>query len=157
MKSRVSRRCNQVQEIAETPSMLKLGGELRQHLHFIAQVDCSTFYILCVPLQLCVRTSNKQETSRPMTSKWRHDDVIGRNSTAPHKGQRRGGLMFSLICACVNDWINNPDSGHFRRNRAHNDATATGTWSSFMAVLVRICECVVCSFPSSNADNGFHM
>ena len=24
---------------------------------------------------------------------------------SPHKGQWRGALMFSLICACMNDWV----------------------------------------------------
>ena len=26
---------------------------------------------------------------------------------SPHKGQRRGALMFSLICAWINGWVNN--------------------------------------------------
>ena len=38
-----------------------------------------------------------------------------------HKGQRRGTLMFSLICAWTNDWANNWDTGYLRRHRAHYD------------------------------------
>ena len=30
---------------------------------------------------------------------------------SPHKGQWRGALMFSLICACINGWVNNWDAG----------------------------------------------
>ena len=41
----------------------------------------------------------------------------------PHKGQWRGALMFSLICAWANDWVNNRDAGDLRRHRAHYDVT----------------------------------
>ena len=41
--------------------------------------------------------------------------------TPPHKGQWRGALMFSLICAWINDCINNGEAGDFRRYRAHYD------------------------------------
>ena len=37
----------------------------------------------------------------------------------PHRGQCRGALMFSLICAWTNGWANNRDAGDLRRNRAH--------------------------------------
>ena len=39
----------------------------------------------------------------------------------PHKGQWRGALMFSLICAWTNGWVNNRDAGDRRRHRGHND------------------------------------
>ena len=39
----------------------------------------------------------------------------------PHKGQWRGALMFSLICAWINGWVNTRGAGDFRRHRAHND------------------------------------
>ena len=38
-----------------------------------------------------------------------------------HKGQWRGTLMFSLICAWINGWVNNREAGDLRRNRAHYD------------------------------------
>ena len=40
---------------------------------------------------------------------------------SPHKGQWRGALMFSLICAWINDWVNNREAGDLRRDRAHYD------------------------------------
>ena len=40
---------------------------------------------------------------------------------SPHKGQRRGALMFSLICAWINDWVNNREAGGLRRNHVHYD------------------------------------
>ena len=36
-----------------------------------------------------------------------------------HKGQWRGALMFSLICAWINRWVNNREAGDLRRHRAH--------------------------------------
>ena len=64
-----------------------------------------------------------------------HDDVIKRKQfqlywpfvqgihrssvNSPHKGQWRGALLFSLICAWTNSWVNNRDAGDLRRHRAH--------------------------------------
>ena len=39
----------------------------------------------------------------------------------PHKGQWRGALMFSLICARINGWVNNREAGDLRRYHAHYD------------------------------------
>ena len=43
------------------------------------------------------------------------------NST--HKGQWRGALVFSMICAWINGWVNNREAGDLRRHRAHYDVT----------------------------------
>ena len=40
-----------------------------------------------------------------------------------HKGQWRGALMFSVICAWTNGWVNNRDAGDLRPHRAHYDVT----------------------------------
>ena len=40
---------------------------------------------------------------------------------SPHKGQRRGALMFSLICAWINGWVNNDKAGDLGRHRVHCD------------------------------------
>ena len=42
---------------------------------------------------------------------------------SPHKGQWRGDLMFSLICAWINGWVNNRLAGDLRRHRTHYDVT----------------------------------
>ena len=42
---------------------------------------------------------------------------------SPHKGQSRGALMFSLICARINDWVNNREAGDLRRHRGHYDVS----------------------------------
>ena len=43
--------------------------------------------------------------------------------TPPHKGQWRGVLMFSLICAWINSWVNTREAGDLRRNFAYYDVS----------------------------------
>ena len=43
---------------------------------------------------------------------------------SPHKGQWRGVLMFSLICARINGSVNNDEAGYLRRHRSYYDVTA---------------------------------
>ena len=70
---------------------------------------------------------------------------------SPHKGQWRGALMFSLICAWLNGWVNIREAGILRRHRAHYDVIAmvifsqtgrhskwTGTGGQFRIFLVHI-------------------
>ena len=49
----------------------------------------------------------------------------------------RGALMFSLIYACMNGWVNNHNAGDLRRHRCHYDVTVMAssrrqsiTWTS---------------------------
>ena len=42
---------------------------------------------------------------------------------SPHKGQWRGAVVFSLICAWTNGWVNNCDPGGLRCHRSHYDVT----------------------------------
>ena len=54
---------------------------------------------------------------------------------SPHKGQWRGALMFSLICARINSWVNNVEAGDLRRHRGHYD------------VIVNACQDIAGSSP----------
>ena len=40
---------------------------------------------------------------------------------SPHKGQWRGALVFSLIGARINGWVNKREAGDLRRYHAHYD------------------------------------
>ena len=40
---------------------------------------------------------------------------------SPHKGQWHIALVFSLICARINRWVNNREAGDVRHHRAHCD------------------------------------
>ena len=42
---------------------------------------------------------------------------------SPHKSQWIRALMFSLICAWTNSWVNNRDAVNLRRHRAHHNVT----------------------------------
>ena len=80
---------------------------------------------------------------------------------SPHKGQWRGALMFSLVCAWMNGWVNNGKAGDLRRQRAHYDAFvmsalchwATHWWINFSTmnvtqypVLHSTCPCYLNTF-----------
>ena len=54
----------------------------------------------------------------------------------PHKGQWRGALMFTLICARMYDWVNTREAGDLRRYRPHYDVIVmilkrVSKWSRF--------------------------
>ena len=75
----------------------------------------------------------------PDISRWRHQmetfsallALCAGNSpvpvNSPHKGQWRGALMFSLICARINNWVNNREAGDLRRHRGHYDVNVMST------------------------------
>ena len=44
-------------------------------------------------------------------------------ANSPHKGQWRRALMYSLIYACINAWVNNLEASGLRHHRAHNDVS----------------------------------
>ena len=45
-----------------------------------------------------------------------------------HKGQWHGTLMFSLICAWINGWVNNREAGDLRCHLVHYDVTVMGCY-----------------------------
>ena len=89
---------------------------------------------------------NNESTRKRISDKARsHDDVIKWKHfprywpfvrgihrspvNSPHKGQWRGALVFSLIWAWINGWVNNREAGDLRRQRAHYDVIVT-RWAS---------------------------
>ena len=80
-----------------------------------------------------VKCNNQGTTENDHLSWWRHQmetfsallAICAGNSpvpvNSPHKGQWRGALMFSLICAWIKDWVNNREAGDLRRHRGHYD------------------------------------
>ena len=49
--------------------------------------------------------------------------VLGEFPTQRQVMRTRGALMFSLICARINGWVNNPEAGDLRSHRSHYDVT----------------------------------
>ena len=88
-------------------------------------------------IQVChinMMTSSNGNIFRITGPLWGKPPVTGGSH---HKGQWRGTLMFSLICAWTNDWANTPDAGDLRRNRAHYDVTVMN-WDKMAAFLQTI-------------------
>ena len=63
----------------------------------------------------CMMTSSKGNIFR-VTGR-----LCGEFTGPRHKGQWRGALMFSLICARIKGWINIIEAGDLRRYHAHCD------------------------------------
>ena len=57
---------------------------------------------------------------------------------SPHKGQWRGALMFSLICAWINGWVNDREAGDLRRHSAHYDVIVMVYYAWIVAIPFRI-------------------
>ena len=72
-----------------------------------------------------------------------HDDVIKWKIfrvTGPLSGEftghrwipRKGPLMFSLICAWIDGWVNNHEAGNLRRHRAYYDVIVMCAFSRYI-------------------------
>ena len=61
-----------------------------------------------------------------------------------HKGQQRGALMFSFICAWINGWVNNREAGDLRCHHNHYDVTVMMNMDMLITSLIvssnRFCE-----------------
>ena len=74
---------------------------------------------------------------------WPFVPGIHRSPTySPHKGQWRGALMFSLICAWINGWVDNREVGDSSRHRAHYDVIVVvrSMWYKGNAYHLLLCE-----------------
>ena len=61
---------------------------------------------------------------------------------SPHQGQWRGALMFHLIYAWINGWVNNRDTGDLRRHRAHDDVTVIIFQDPYLHLTTLIFQCL---------------
>ena len=88
-----------------------------------------------------VRTTSQEHAD---VIKWKHFQrywpfvrgIYRSTVNSPHKGQRRGALMFSLICARINGWVNNGEAGELRRYRPHYDVTVMKCWRYLFLIWV---------------------
>ena len=72
---------------------------------------------------------------------------------SPHKGQWHGALMFSLICAWINRWVNNREADDLRRHRAHYDVTVMKTTQRLSMRWARcFCSHHIDLFPSTSSQ-----
>ena len=68
---------------------------------------------------------------------------------SPHKGQRRGALMFSLISSRIIGWVNNREAGDLRRIRPHYDVTVM--WIPKHKGIVKL---IIPSFMMTSSDGN---
>ena len=94
-------------------------------------------YSEIILLKLQTHLPGANELKSDLYSIFSHDDVIKWKHfqrdwpfvrgihrspvNSPHKGQWRGALMFSLICARINGSVNNRGAGDLSRHRVHYD------------------------------------
>ena len=130
------------------------------HCVYVHYINWPLAYCLCIRNEehklvllvncLCIRNEGPWSVGPKCTFvhdnviKWKHflhywPFVWGihRSPVNSHrKGQWRGALMFSLICASTNGWVNNRYAGDLRRHRAHYDVTVmhwdTSPWQSYL-------------------------
>ena len=106
-------------------------------LIFFETTRTISFLIACNSCYLKRRSNaNEREANNAAASVWwRHQmetfsallAICAGNSPGTgefsHKGQWRGALMFALICARINGWVNNREAGDLGRYRGHYDVT----------------------------------
>ena len=90
-----------------------------------------TYVSLCFHFQLYIKSASYTEFKKCCTCVfvnqwWRHQMKTFSASLPlcgdiPHKGQWRGALKSSLICAPINGWVNNREAGDLKRHHAHYD------------------------------------
>ena len=83
-----------------------------------------------------------------------HREFTGHPVNSTHKGQWHGALMFSLICAWINSWVNNRKAADLRCHRAHYDVIVMSTlWNDKNANISYITGPVM---PYGDIDIGQH-
>ena len=68
---------------------------------------------------------------------------------SPHKGQWRGALIFSLICAWIKSWVNNRGAGDLRRHRAHYDVIVVQCVIQYIPWIILLVRGLLCFLRSS--------
>ena len=114
-----------------TNNIIPVGPELRMFdlccaRHCIISIMWPSVYTPMIYDWCYVTASNHDDVM-----KWKHflrhwpfvQGIHWSPVNSPHIGQSRGALMFSLICAWTNGWINNRGAGDLRRHRTHYDVT----------------------------------
>ena len=101
----------------------------RNILISIREKFCTRYAFLFLGWHYCMRHGETHLIYHDDVIKWKHFPrnwpfVRGIHRfpvNSQHKGQWRGALMFTLICARINGWVNNREAGDLRRYRPHYD------------------------------------
>ena len=106
-------------------------------LYISDQYRCDDILLRCISDTPKVRTRKAHKVPTPYMAqqlvddaiKWKHftrywplvRGIHRSPMNSPKKSQWPGALVFSLICAWINGWVNNCEAGDLRRHRAHYD------------------------------------
>ena len=88
-----------------------------RNIIFHGQDECLLWEIMRQLSQSCMMTSSNGNLFRVTGHLCGDRGPVN----SPHKGQWRGALMFTLICARIKGWVNNREAGDLRRYLAHYD------------------------------------
>ena len=125
---------------------IKCNNNLRHICHVVVVASLSKHEYGCITLHYGIVSNNDD------VIKWKHFPrywpfVPGIHRSpviSPHKGQWRGGLMFSFICVWTNSRVNNREAGDLRLYRAHYDV-----------ILMKNCRnTCICPIPSLSHHSG---
>ena len=94
---------------------------------FLVFIFNKSIHIACNGTVIVFRSQQIKHRAHDDVIKWKHfprywpfmRGIHRSPVNSPHKGQWRGALMFSLICAWINGWVNNREAGYLRRHGAH--------------------------------------
>ena len=121
-----------------------LADDYRDVLIFslVPAFDMTNYWIICMLKMMATHHEPylfKKKHSQKLMNQSTHDDVIKWKRfprhwpfvrgihrspvNSSHKGQWRGALMFSLIWARINGWVNKGEAGELRRYRPHYDVS----------------------------------
>ena len=116
-------------------------------MHFFVFIE------MCPSGAICRHTMLYHIDTYIKRRKKKHDDVIKWNHfqryrpfvrgihrspvNFPHKSPRRGALVFYLISAWINGWVNNRKAGDLKRHRPHYDVTVM-----FLSILLWWYVCI---------------
>ena len=117
--------------IFEKLELIMLNGSVSQVFAFLSLYFVSLFsheHVWSQKIWVIISTAAVFPTHDDVI-KWKHfprywpfvRGIHRSPMNSPHKGQWRGALMFTLICARINGWVNNREAGDLRRKRAHYD------------------------------------
>ena len=101
---------------------MQLAKYIKYMYRQLTNVPCLHHYLW--PWDAYMMTSSKGNISALLAMCARNSPV-----SSPHKGQWRGALMFSLICAWINRWVNDREAGYLKRYRVYYEATVLKTLS----------------------------
>ena len=115
--------------------------------HYLISNIRKTMYVLCIICGTDITWKQWSKQTWNMNTciahiayhddviKWKHFSHTGQlcgkihrsPMNSPHKGQWRGAMMFSLICARLDGWVNNGEAGDLRRHRVIYDVIVMST------------------------------